>query len=227
MPPVVYFFGAGQVSALERASYDPDVRVFFTKKAYLCREANDEWTKIWKEFKQETSPGVPVLLTLDSHASQTRRGWQKEMQQADTQILHTEPGGTHVCQMIDRHVGRLHKHLFQEEQMEYLLENFDQFGHLSARDRRIYATHWVGAVWRKYVGQKRREHYNCCLCSGLLIRLDAVHDEKITVESNPLFAVQGKKSITRRNGILLRNFLGFRVEGSGLRIGNAIPARRP
>ena len=137
MPPVLYFYGAGNVSALERASYDKDVRVVFTKKAYLCREANDQWRKIWCEFKAEHQFGVPVLLTMDNHSSQTRKQWRKEMRAHDTEILHTEPGGTHVCQLIDRHIGHMHKQLFEEVQMEYLLDSWDGFRHLSARDRRI------------------------------------------------------------------------------------------
>ena len=193
MPPVLYFYGAGNVSALERASYDKDVRVVFTKKAYLCREANDQWRKIWCEFKAEHQFGVPVLLTMDNHSSQTRKQWRKEMRAHDTEILHTEPGGSHVCQLIDRHIGHMHKQLFEEVQMEYLLDSWDGFRHLSARDRRIHVTFWVGEVWRRYLACKRQQHANCVACSGLGIRLDGGDDNKITVEASPLFSVQPYK----------------------------------
>ncbi|CAJ1409619.1 unnamed protein product, partial [Effrenium voratum] len=162
-PPVLYFFGAGNISQLERASYDKDVKVFFTPKGYLNEDANQFWTQCWKEH---------------------------EMAKIGTTVLHGEPNGTHCWQAIDRHIGKTHKDLFHQMQLHRSLEDFKSFQHLSAKDRRIWCTHWVGDLWRHYCHEKAAAHANCCQCSGLLIRLDGVGDDRVTVESNPVFAVQ-------------------------------------
>ncbi|CAJ1398175.1 unnamed protein product [Effrenium voratum] len=189
-PPVLYFFGAGNISQLERASYDKDVKVFFTPKGYLNEDANQFWTQCWKEHVSANHAGKAVLLTCDNVAAHCTHAWREEMAKIGTTVLHGEPNGTHCWQAIDRHIGKTHKDLFHQMQLHRSLEDFKSFQHLSAKDRRIWCTHWVGDLWRHYCHEKAAAHANCCQCSGLLIRLDGVGDDRVTVESNPVFAVQ-------------------------------------
>ncbi|CAJ1438311.1 unnamed protein product [Effrenium voratum] len=185
-PPVLYFFGAGNISQLERASYDKDVKVFFTPKGYLNEDANQFWTQCWKEHVSANHAGKAVLLTCDNVAAHCTHAWREEMAKIGTTVLHGEPNGTHCWQAIDRHIGKTHKDLFHQMQLHRSLEDFKSFQHLSAKDRRIWCTHWVGDLWRHYCHEKAAAHANCCQCSGLLIRLDGVGDDRVTVESNPV-----------------------------------------
>ncbi|CAE7947454.1 unnamed protein product [Symbiodinium sp. KB8] len=190
-PAVLYFPGKGRVSQLEKLSYHPDTKVVWTPKGYLNGEANKAWCEIWNSWKAENLEG-PVLLTLDNVSCQKKRSFQRCLLKNGTVTLHGEPNATHVWQMIDRHVGRMHKKMLTDLQLEYLSDrdHFRGFSKLSAMDRRILLSHWVGEVRQMYIEQKVQQHLACASASGLRIRLDRIDDEKVTVEANPLFRVQ-------------------------------------
>ncbi|CAE7569420.1 unnamed protein product, partial [Symbiodinium microadriaticum] len=145
-PPVIYFFGGGRVSDLERASYHDSVKVFLAPRGHLNRQTNQCWTEVWKDFKEREMPDMAVLLTRDNVDPQRLASWRDAMQATNTTAMHGEPGYTHVWQMIDRHVGKTLRNLVQAAQEGDLADenNFYNFKHLTARDRRILARHLVG-----------------------------------------------------------------------------------
>lgn len=87
--------------------------------------------------------GAPVLLTLDSVDPQALPSFQATMEECQTYPLHGPCNATHVWQAIDRHIGKMWKDLYSEEQMDYLSEedNWQNFDKLSASSRRILVTH--------------------------------------------------------------------------------------
>ena len=91
-------------------------------------------------------PDMAVLLTCDNVDPQRLASWRDAMQATSTTAMHGEPGYTHVWQMIDRHVGKTLPNLVQAAQEDHLDDenNFYNFKHLTARDRRILARHLVG-----------------------------------------------------------------------------------
>ena len=190
-PAVLYFPGKGRVSDVEKLSYHPDTRIIWTPKGYLNSEANEAWCNMWTSWKRENLD-APVVLTLDNVACQRKRSFQRRLLRTGTTVVHGEPNATHVWQAIDRHIGRMQKKMLADTQLDYLSDrdNFRGFSKLSASDRRILLSHWVGAVREQYIQEKVQQHLACCAAAGLRIRLDGVGDDKVSVESNPVFHVQ-------------------------------------
>ena len=191
MPAILYLRGKGRVSEVERMSYHPDVQIIWTPKGYLNRDANKAWLDLWKQWKDEKMPDRHALLTCDSVDPQALKSFRECMEATGTYVLHGPTGSTHVWQMIDRHVGKMHKDLLAEEQLEYLADDDHNagFSSLSASDRRVLLTYWVGAAREIYIASKRKQHKNCCAASGLLLTLTG-KGRMPSVESSPVFALQ-------------------------------------
>ena len=116
------------------------------------------------------------------------------MEATGTYVLHGPTGSTHVWQMIDRHVGKMHKDLLAEEQLEYLADDDHNagFSSLSASDRRVLLTHWVGVAREFTLPASASSMENCCAASGLLLTLTG-KGRMPSVESSPVFALQANQ----------------------------------
>lgn len=154
------------------------------------QQANEEWCKIWSEFKESVHGSEPVLLTLDSVYAQTVHSFKSTMEQCATYPMHGPCNATHVWQAIDRHIGKTFKDLYMEEQMDWLgdPDHFEGYHKLTASERRVLVTHWIGDARARYLATKVKQHTNCCRASGLLLGLDGSGHP--SVESNPLFVLQ-------------------------------------
>ena len=55
---------------------------------------------------------------MDNVDAQSRTSFQQAMKECQTQVLHAEPGATHVWQAVDRHIGRSIKRMLADAQVE-------------------------------------------------------------------------------------------------------------
>ena len=187
---VLCFKGTGgRVSQAEKDAYHPNVKVVWTPSGWLNREANTIVVEeVWGPFKEMNFPKQPCLMTCRTVPHQCCKSYVNSLARHMTSHLNMEPGYSR----IHDGVGKMHKDLYLAVQREWMLEgdNLERFRTLKFSARRILMTLWVGEARQRYIEQKRTQHANCVLCSGLGISLDGENDEKITVKSNPVFTVQ-------------------------------------
>ena len=190
---VVILKGKGQISQMEKESYPKDVRVLWSDKGWMTRKVAAQWAQdIWTPWRQEHLAKEPsVLLVLDNLDAQRTRSFEQILRKAKTTLHLGEPSSTHVWQAIDRHIGAAHKRIFRSIQEAWMMnkKNWERFPRLKATERRTLFVNWVSQTRRKYL-EKKDQHNRLMTAAGLRISLDGENNDKITVESNPLFQVQ-------------------------------------
>ena len=165
----------------------------WSAKGWMTREVARQWAdQVWAPWRKEHLQEPAALLVMDNLDAQRTRSFQRCLEQAKTTLHHGEADATHVWQAIDRHIGASHKRLFRQVQEEWLMDrrNWQRFPKLQAWERRVLFVSWTGEARRRYLKDHQEAHHNCMACAGMQIDLQGEGDEKITVEANPLFAVQ-------------------------------------
>ena len=195
----VIFKGAGQVSKAERLAYDPRVFVQFQAKAWMDRPTALAWVEnVWIPFTQSLPSKQELLLfldNLDAHAHLALRALLKD--NANTLAWMLPPGCTDILQPVDAGAGKLMKYLYGLAQDEWLdlMENLElwESGKMTASQRRILMTQWVGKAIETYNSQRyadtRRRLFEK---TGCFMTADGSGDHRIQPEG-----VQGRYTFER------------------------------
>jgi hypothetical protein len=134
--------------------------VFYQPKAWVDRPLAVEWVE--KSYstliKADEAAGVAVdgdeyLLLQDNLDAQLQPAYIAALKQQRTLPRWLLAGKTDYVQPVDAGLGRQMK-LYIGEEMDKWLEDDDNLekwesNSLSASDRRVLLTHWVGAAWAK------------------------------------------------------------------------------
>ena len=189
------FKGQGRLPAAEKAAYDPRVCVFFQPKAWMDRPIALEWVRrVWAPLVAKKPAGEKLMLldNLDAHVDMPFRAALRELQ---TLAWYLPPGCTDFLQPVDAGAGRLIVTLYLEAQDIWLDidENLElwEAGKLTAAQRRILMTRWLGAAWekfnsRQYDGARHRWFQK----TGGLMTADGSADDKITPEGTTKYSFE-------------------------------------
>ena len=183
VPPLLIFRGKGlRISQVEKTKYDRRVRVQFQENAW-CDEAQMlNWVNhIWK---RPFSPDVekPKLLIADVHKAQKTEKVLHALEACKTTVVLVPPGCTSLVQPLDVVVNANFKQIVDRLQTEHMQQNLEQYvnNSLSASQRRILITGWVGAAWAEVCLKKdmiKRGFEKC----GISVPIDGSRDEDISI----------------------------------------------
>ena len=190
--PGAVFRGKGtRISAVEKAAWDERVHVMFQEKAWVDRKTNDKYcTEILCPYMAEKHPPEEdKLLFCDNLDAQKTQTFLDLLHNVGCSRFLTPPETTDLTQPVDGGLGRLEKFLIGKECEEWLEEgeNLEQWenGTITASQKRILITKWVGNAWDitfksgKYEPDKFFEHTGC------LLTLDGSEDDKVKIQGLP------------------------------------------
>ena len=194
-PPVAIIFrGKGNVRPDEKAAYHPRVHVYWQDNAWADTEFSVEWTR------KTLGPVVEDLdhhvLFADNLTAQTSDEFKAAVRKILGIVWYGLANATELWQVVDAGVAQTLKVLTGHSYHAWLdqEENADRWfcheGKLTASERRILITQWVGDAWDKLcTPQYDNLRLRCWQKTGCLITADGSDDDLITPEGLPNYAV--------------------------------------
>ena len=179
--PAIIFRGKGNVSLQELSKHDKRVDVYFQKNAWMDHEINLEWTK------NTFIPGVAQkskenVIFADNVYFQLSKEFHEACREKGNATVYMLPENqTDKLQPIDAGIGRLMKLKIGNTLDKWLevKENIEKWqGKMSAKERRILMTKWVGDAWdemQRYQDLFRKAFKR----TGCLITVDGSGDDLI------------------------------------------------
>ena len=183
--PTIVFRGLGKISPKEAQEYDKRVHSLFQKNAWIDESTNIKWTKDIL-IPSILDNGVEQVLFADNVNFQTLQSFhQLCREEANTIVYMLPPNQTDKVQPIDQGEGFMMKKkigLYLDEWLEDE-ENFDKWHRtISAKERRILMTKFVGQAWEELnedYSEMRRKFFQK---TGCLMTADGTDDDKIQPE---------------------------------------------
>ena len=182
--PSIIFRGQGKVSKNEIDAYHQDVDIYWQGSAWADSNFCSEWAN--KTLRNAIGDISKFLLFCDNLAGQVSVNFKETVSSLGGVVWYGPPKSTDLWQPVDAGYGRLFKNLIAKEYHAYLDSCSDfEFNQISARERRILTTQWVGKVWNNI--HQEGSIYNECLWryfekTGCLITADGSDDDKISPE---------------------------------------------
>ena len=137
----------------EMAQYDTRVQVYYDPKAYAC---GDICIRTLKDFDKQTSRQGKRLLGLDNWDAQSTHEYQSLAKERNIKLAYTPSDCTDLCAVTDYGLGLALKRFmiadFQEDfekRTDYWSGTPDGAKTISASERRILFTKWLGNAWTK------------------------------------------------------------------------------
>ena len=190
----IIFRGTGkQIKAHEKAAYHKDVAIFWQKNAWADTDVCVEWVKTTlKEGVEAAKDGDhEFVLLCDNLEGQTSDAFKNAVRGINGVVYYGPTGATDIWQPIDSGYGALMKRLISQQQDAWLEcdENMEKWignQKLTASDRRVLITHWVGEANKVLQGDDYASfRKGCFLRTGCLITADGSDDDKIKPEGLP------------------------------------------
>jgi hypothetical protein len=191
----IIFRGLGlRISAVEKAAWDPYVDVYFQKNAWADTTFTMEWSD--RTLKPFVSDMDRFLLFLDNLSSQVQYRFREAVKDLKGLDWFGVPAATDIWQPVDGGYASTLKALIRQEFFNWLDddENIEKWygaeSHITASEKRILITHWVGNAYRKLTSQKYDAfRWRMFEKTGCLITADGSEDEKISPEGLPDYMV--------------------------------------
>lgn len=150
VPPLIIFRGKGlRISQVEKAKYDRRVRVQFQENAWCNEDQMLNWlNQVWK-YPFSSDANKPKLLVADVHKAQKTAKVINALKACKTTLVLVPPDCTSLVQPLDVSVNAKFKQAVDRHQTEHMHQNLELYVNngLSASQRRILITGWVGAAW--------------------------------------------------------------------------------
>jgi hypothetical protein len=157
----IIFKGKGNISAAERAAYDPRVDVYFQPKAWMDSGLFVEWTNRTLKPFVENLPAGPKAMVLDNLRAQTNEESATALRAIGVDRRLLPEGTTDMIQPVDQNVGVHIKRLLGEKLNERLTEDGDfqerwlgVNGTFTAKERRVLLTQLLGEAWEEFCDEK-------------------------------------------------------------------------
>ena len=185
----VTFRGTGQrITTAEKLAYDLRVVVQFQPKAWMDRPTAVDWVeRVWKPLKESLPGDSEALLFLDNLDAHCHIDFLTKLRRTGTLARFYPPGCTDIVQAVDAGAGALFINLYTAAQDVWLdtesnLEAWES-GKLTASQRRILMTQWVGEAWEVFNSEKYdNARFRYFEKTGCLMSADGSGDEYITPE---------------------------------------------
>ena len=181
IPPAVIFRGKGNVSPIEKAAYHKNVHVYWQNNAWMDGVVAMDWIR--NTFAPNVDKAVENVLFLDNLNCQVTGDFYKVCKEVASTLVYALPAEeTDKCQPIDQGEGYLIKKLMGQELDKYLeqSDNLTKWqSSLTAGERRILITHWLGEAWEtvglNYPNYRKKLFEK----TGLLMTVDGSEDHLI------------------------------------------------
>lgn len=131
------------------------------------------------------------MLVLDVHRAQTTEEIQKYLrEECTTEPVFVPAGTTSLVQPVDVVFNAPFKAAIDAMANSHLQENLDDYvkGRISASERRILFTKWVGKAWEEMSRKKDMIIRSFKKC-GISVAIDGSEDDEINIESLEDYAV--------------------------------------
>ena len=184
----IIFRGKGRkISEEEKASWHPDVDIYFQENAWADTKFSVEWAE--RTLKPCVENLKRFVLFCDNLTSQTHEDFKTKISSLGGVVWYGLPNATDLWQPVDAGFGELLKTLINHKLTSWLEgeENADRwYGNstgFTAKERRILISNWAGEAYNVLVGQKYEKFcYHQFEKTGCLITADGSEDTKITPE---------------------------------------------
>ncbi|CAF1017098.1 unnamed protein product [Rotaria sp. Silwood1] len=145
--PVLLFRGTGKVSSSEEKHYSPNVKVFFTPKAFINMPTLEKYITWWLK---KVKDGNRKLFITDSCTSHLNENLKKRMRDEGISMAIIPTGCTQYIQLLDVHVFATFKNHYYDCAEEYLELNGPRSKlKLSASKKRILCTRLTASAWAR------------------------------------------------------------------------------
>ena len=191
----IIFRGKGKrVRPDEKAAWHPNVDVFWQENAWADTKFSVDWVN--STLKSSVEDLDRHVLYVDNLTAQQTDNFKDAVSDLSGVAWYGLKNATDLWQVVDAGIAQTLKVLSGHNYQKWLDEgdNVDSwFGHentLSAMQRRILITHWVGDAWEtlsgpEYDHMRRR----CWERTGCLMTADGSEDGKVTPEGLPNYKI--------------------------------------
>ena len=162
----------------------------FQEKAWVDIKTCNELAEIYfGPYLHENHSDEETLLYCDNLDAQVQPVFLDILKTFSCSRFLTPPDCTELTQAVDAGLGRNLKVLTAKEMDEWMevkdnLEKWEN-GKLSASDKRILITQWVGAAWEKLFSDDSYHPGRCFERTGCLLTLDGSEDDKVNIQGFP------------------------------------------
>lgn len=168
--------------------YDRRVTVQFQPKAW-CDESV---MKAWIAFNWKPACSGPMHLIADVHRAQTTENILNKLEKdCNTDITFVPGGCTSLIQPLDVVVNKPFKDRINQLASQHMQENLDSYvkGKISAKERRILFTQWVGQAWEE-VSSNEEMVKRSFIKTGIAVAIDGSEDKEINIRGLDNYQVE-------------------------------------
>ena len=153
-------FTGKRISPHEVAAYHDDVDIYWQACAWADTTVSCDWVRktLQKGVAASKDGHEEFVLLCDNLTGQTHEDFKRAVREINGIVYYGPPGATNIWQPVDAAYGSTLKRLITQEQDLWLDldENMDKWiGNkpLSASDRRILITQWVGEAHKRLMSK--------------------------------------------------------------------------
>ncbi len=149
---------------------------------------------VW--FMVNWKPG-PMHLIADVHrAKKTDKILNRLEKDCNTEVTFVPGGCTSLLQPLDVVVNKQFKAAINHLATKHMEENLDAYvnGRISAKERQILFTKWVGQAWEE-VSSNKEMIKRSFLKTGIAVAIDGSQDDEINVEGLGEYDINSDQSL--------------------------------
>ena len=190
--PLLIFRGKGlRIAEAEKRQYDGRVVVRFQENAWCDEEVMKFWIRsMWKRpFGDDACRNK--LLIADVHRAQTTEAVQDILLgECRTAVALVPPGTTSLVQPLDVSVNSEFKSIVERLQNQHMHSNVSLYieGKITASQRRVLITKWVGQAWAEVCANKDMIYRAFQKC-GISVPIDGSKDSLINIKGLTAYKV--------------------------------------
>ena len=190
--PLIIFKGKGlRISAEEKKAWDSRVTVFFQENAWCHEQTMVKWIQSeWNNlFLNPSTPGSDgKILVADIHRAQQTENVKKLLARCKTKLVNAPGGCTFLVQPVDVSFNEPFKGYIRAISERHLNENLEKHtdGKISASERRVLMTKWVGDAWVNTNQDMVCRRLKKCVVS---LALDSSENHLLNIEKLPEYTV--------------------------------------
>jgi len=142
---------------------------------------NEQWGNVLLNPKTPGSTGKILLAAV--HTAQQTESVKLGLQKKDTILINVPPGTTSRIQPLDVCINKPFKCYIREQFEQHLQENMILYveSKLTASDRRVLITKWVGNAWSRIKTSLKDTIVRSFLKCGISNKLDKSEDHLVSI----------------------------------------------
>ena len=185
--PMIVFRGKGtRITTAEKAKWDKRVAVVFQDNAWVDEEVTLWWIKnLWNmAYNSIFDMADPRMIVLDVHRAQKTEQVLSAFRKAKTTPVMIPPSCTSLVQPLDVSINKPFKKLVEDASEEHYYLHTEQWiqGKITASERRILISQWVGQAWENLCHLHKDTIVRSFRKCGISLPIDGSQDAEIHIE---------------------------------------------